>query len=432
MPSKLPLITENQRNHCSKWFPALTFLIFSIFPTFLTGQTIKSQTAPSKRFTVTIDAGHGGHDSGAPGKKSVEKNIALAIALKLGHYIETEMGDVNVFYTRKTDIFIPLYERAQIANRNKSDLFISIHVNANKNRIPTGTSTYVMGFSRNAENLELVMQENKAILLEKDYQTRYANFDPTQPESYIIFNNVQNNNLTQSLEIASAVQDQLRNRGQRKDIGVHQGNLVVLWGCAKPSVLVETGFISNAEEEEFLMTDNGQDIIAESVYMAFRQYKESIDQKVNVIAQVDEPVKNVKKTEEPVKSREEKVKNGEESVKSGGENVKRGEETVKSSVDEVKKGEEEVVNTGEVEYRVQVLASVKKLAAGSSDFKGVKNLDELKIDGYYKYMTKPVKNYQDALDLKRKLGASFQGAFIVAFKNGVRVPVNSKTERKKD
>ena len=407
----------------------MTFLAISTLLICICTQFSFGQSSSGKKFGVTIDAGHGGHDSGAPGKKSVEKNIALKIALKLGQYIENQMEDVNVFYTRKTDVFVNLYVRAQIANNNKSDVFISIHVNANKSSVPTGTSTYVMGFSRSAENLDLVMQENKAILLEKDYKTNYANFDPSSEESYILSNIVQNNNLTQSLEIATAVQDQFRIRGHRKDIGVHQGNLVVLWTSAKPSILVETGFISNAHEEEFLMSANGQDIIASCIFTAFREYKESVDSKMKA-------GEKVKKTGEEEKTAGEEVKKLGEEVKILGEKEKNVAEEEKRE-EEVKKIGEEKKNTGEsvkedeevkagVEYRVQVLASVKKLPPGSKSFKGVKGLKEIKLDGYYKYMSPPVKTFKEALELSKKLGVSFHGAFVVAFKNGERVPIHKK------
>jgi N-acetylmuramoyl-L-alanine amidase len=423
----------------------LIFLISMILVTSMNSLPLSAQSSPLKTFTVTIDAGHGGHDTGAPGKKSVEKNIALEIALKLGHYIESLMEDVNVYYTRKTDIFIPLYERAPIANRNKSDLFISIHVNAVRNRTtPTGTSTYVMGFSKSAENLDLVMQENKAMLLEKDYLTNYQGFDPTQPESYIIFNNVQNNNLTQSLEIATIIQDQLRTRAQRKDNGVHQGNLAVLWKCAKPSVLIETGFISNPQEEEFLMTDNGQDIIASAIYMAVRQYKESVDLKSGVAARSDVPNMDAgKRTIEVDKKPEVEVKKPAESIKTTIDNEKKtGENDMKTGQSEKKTGDSIVKarenetliapqNESDVEFRIQILASVKKLPPGASEFKGQKNLKEIEADGFYKYLSPPVKTYQEALELRRQLGASFHGAFIVGFKNGVRIPVNSFSNQRK-
>jgi len=409
MPSNPAVITDKQRNHCIRRFLSLTFFISIVLLTTLINQSASAQPSSGKIFTVTIDAGHGGKDTGAPGKKSFEKNIALGIALKLGHYIESLMEDVNVFYTRKTDVFITLDERAQIANRNNSDLFISIHVNAIKNKTaPYGTSTYVMGFSKSAENLDLVMQENKAILLEPDYKTKYAGFDPTSPESYIIFNNVQNNNLTQSLELAASVQDELRTRAQRKDIGVHQGNFLVFWKCAKPCILVETGFITNPREEEFLMTEDGQDIIASAIYMAFREYKESADEKVGVLAKNTVPaVETEKKTIETVKKTTEPEKKTADTVS----NMQSG---------------------SDVEYRVQVIASVKKIPLNAKEFKGVQGLKEIQTGGYYKYLSKPVKTYQEALELRRQMGASFNGAFIVAFKNGERIPYNSVVDVRKN
>jgi N-acetylmuramoyl-L-alanine amidase len=427
----LSVITDKQQNHCIKSLLPHLLPIFILLFAVTWGREALGQ-ASAKKFTVTIDAGHGGKDTGAPGKKSVEKNIALGIALKLGHYMETQMEDVAVFYTRKTDIFIPLYERAQIANRNKSDLFVSIHVNANKKPGPTGTATYVMGFSRSKENLDLVMEENKAMLLEQDYKIKYANFDPTDPQSYILFNNVQNNNLTQSLELASAVQDQFREQARRKDIGVHQGNLVVLWGCAKPSVLVETGFISNPEEEAFLITESGQDILAAAIYTAIRNYKESIDSRAGDVAKAvasnpeadRKEAEMVKKTEDPVKRIEEA---DSKVVESGNQDSR---ELAKTSDSQVitEPGPGEPMG---VEFRVQVLASVKKLPPNSPEFKGVKGFDELKIEGYYKYMTQSVKSYPEALAIKRKMGASFNGAFVVAFKDGKKVPLGSVVDLKK-
>jgi len=449
MPSNLAFKTGNQIIHCTERILPFKLLLILVILTSLFHLTSTAQTAQGSRFKVTIDAGHGGKDSGAPGKKSVEKNIALGIALKTGKYIESLMDDVDVYYTRKTDVFIPLYERAQIANKNKSDLFISIHVNANKKSTPTGTSTYVMGFSRSADNLDLVMQENKAILMEQDYQSKYAGFDPTSPESYIIFNNLQNNNLTQSLEIATAIQDQLRIRAQRKDIGVHQGNLVVLWGCAKPSVLVETGFISNPEEEAFLMTENGQDIIASAIYMAFRGYKESVDAKMNLLSQdaASAPVVEKKAQEIVGKTAVQKTEKDPEVLKPAEEKTKATAETSKNEINKttLNSTSEKKVTTSPpiseklkdttsesgIEFRIQLLASLKSIPLNAKDFKGVKDIKEFQLDGYYKYMSPPVKDYQEALEIRRQLGTSFRGAFIVAFRNGERVPLNTIIDQKK-
>ncbi len=442
MPSNLSDITDKQQNHCIKsLLPAVLMILIFLFA-HKSNLTASDQSTAGKKFTVTIDAGHGGKDPGAIGKNSKEKNIALAIALKLGQLIESQMEDVNVFYTRKTDVFVELYERAQIANRNKSDLFISIHVNSVKKGYPNGTSTYVMGFSRSAKNLDLVMQENKAMLFEDDYKTRYAGFDPNDVQSVILGNNVQNNNLFQSLELAASVQDHFRNEAKREDMGVQQGNLVVLWGCAIPAILVETGFICTPKEEAFLMSENGQETIAASIFSAFRQYKESVDTKVSDATKTNISIKesaakpaNSGKLTVDEKTLARIVADEKEAEKKEAEQMAAGERTVdlKSAEHATVQADPTptLVSENNVEFRIQLVASAKKLPTGAKEFKGIKNLQEMKLDGYYKYMTKPVKNYKEALDKRKELASSFSGAFVVAFKNGKRVPLNSVVDLKK-
>ena len=445
------VITKIRAVNCLKRSLPQVFTIFMLFPG--TIGFAADGGGKTGKFTITIDAGHGGKDTGAPGKKSVEKNLALGIALKLGHYLESLIEDIDVYYTRKTDVFIPLYERAQIANRNKSDLFVSIHINAVKNRTaPTGTSTYVMGFSRSSENLDLVMQENKAMLLEQDFQSRYSGFDPTSPESYILFNNMQNNNLTQSLELAASVQDHLRIKAQRKDLGVHQGNLVVLWGCAKPSILVEAGFISNPQEEEFLMSENGQDIIASALYEAIKEYKEAVDSKVSDITQV--PAENQRATpkvvENPVK-RKDSISKATETSHKVKENVVIQNPPAKKTVDSsalvkpVQTTGKDIQATkttpadsssrenfgGKIEFRIQVLASNKHLAPGAKEFNGATDLTETQDNGMFKYLSRPCATYEEAIELKSKFNEKFQGTFVVAFVDGKRVPLNVALQRKK-
>ncbi len=227
--------------------------------------------------TVVIDAGHGGKDPGAIGRHAKEKDITLAIALKVGYYIKRCCPDVKVIYTRTTDVFVPLYKRAEIANKNNADLFISIHVNSSPNHRVQGTSTYVMGLHKDDENLKVAMTENRAILYETNYQTTYENFDINSPEAYIIFSLYQNAFLDLSLEFASLVQDQFRLRAKRFDRGVHQAGFLVLWRTTMPSVLIEVGYISNPTEEKYLMSRYGQDIIASAIYRAFKQYKVKVE-----------------------------------------------------------------------------------------------------------------------------------------------------------
>ncbi len=251
-------------------------IFFLLLLLLITGINVRAQEGYHIK-TVVIDAGHGGKDPGALGRHAREKDITLAIALKVGYYIKRCCPDVKVIYTRKTDVFVPLYKRAEIANKNNANLFISIHVNSSTNHKVQGASTYVMGLHKDEENLKVAMLENKAILYEKNYQTTYQNFDINSPQAYIIFSLYQNAYLDLSLEFASLVQDQFRLRARRIDRGVHQAGFLVLWRTTMPSVLVEVGYISNPAEERYLMSRYGQDIIASAIYRAFKQYKAKVE-----------------------------------------------------------------------------------------------------------------------------------------------------------
>lgn len=232
--------------------------------------------------TVVIDPGHGGKDPGAHGANSNEKDIVLSIGLKLGKYIEENIPEAIVVYTRKTDVFIPLYHRAEIANEANADIFISIHANGWSNPKSYGTETLVLGLHRSDENFEVAKRENSVILLEEDYTTRYQNFDPNSPASYIIFSLMQNVHDKQSIDFANMVQDQFRDRAMRKDRGVRRQGLLVLAQSSMPGVLIEIGFITNPEEEKYLNSDEGQDYIASAIYRAFKIYKEDIESKSGV------------------------------------------------------------------------------------------------------------------------------------------------------
>lgn len=227
---------------------------------------------------VVIDAGHGGHDPGTVGRKFKEKDIALDIALRVGHYIEENVNGVSVIYTRKDDVYIPLDQRAEIANKNKADLFISVHVNAMPNNNTTyGTETWVMGLHKSESNLEVAKRENSVILLDADYKERYEGFDPNSPESYILFSLTQDAYQESSLKMAENVENQFKARVGRNSRGVKQAGFVVLYKTAMPSVLVETGFITNRAEEDYLGSDKGQELIASGIYRAFKEYKFEVE-----------------------------------------------------------------------------------------------------------------------------------------------------------
>ncbi len=232
---------------------------------------------PYKLKTVVIDAGHGGHDTGCLGSNSKEKDVTLAIALKLGKEIEQNCPDVKVIYTRSTDVFIELNERADIANRAKADIFISIHCNANTNKTAYGTETYAMGLSKSEANLNVAKRENSVILLEENYETNYDGFDPKSTEAYIIFSLYQNVNLDKSINIAAKIQNQFSKKDQRFNRGVKQESFLVLWRTNMPSILIETGFLTNKEEEVYLTSENGQNAISNSIYKAFKDYKTDLE-----------------------------------------------------------------------------------------------------------------------------------------------------------
>lgn len=230
--------------------------------------------------TVVIDAGHGGNDPGCSGSKVNEKNVALNIALKLGEYIKKNYTNVNVLYTRNTDNFVELYERANVANRNNADLFISVHCNSGA-RNAYGTETYTMGLHRSEANLKVAQFENTVILLEENYKENYEGFDPNSPESYIIFSLYQNANLEKSLLLASKVEEQFETRTKRNSRGVKQAGFLVLYKTTMPSILIETGFLTNKHEEKYLSSEQGQDYIASAIYRAFKDYKTEIEAATN-------------------------------------------------------------------------------------------------------------------------------------------------------
>jgi N-acetylmuramoyl-L-alanine amidase len=236
-----------------------------------------SSGGPYRLKTVVIDAGHGGHDAGCLGASAKEKDVALAIALKLGQYIEETFPDVKVIYTRKTDVFIELMERAAIANKAKADLFISIHCNASPNKAAYGTETYAMGLHVSEANLNVAKRENSVILLEENYETNYDGFDPKSTEAYIIFSLYQNVNIDKSLSLASKIQTQFEERVKRFNRGVKQAGFIVLYKTNMPSILIETGFLSNPQEEKFLASDEGQVNVASAIFRAFREYKSEME-----------------------------------------------------------------------------------------------------------------------------------------------------------
>lgn len=315
--------------------------------------------------TVVIDPGHGGRDAGALGRIAKEKNIALAIALKLGTYIEENFPDVKVIYTRTEDVFIPLNERAEIANKNKADLFISIHLNGNKNIRAFGTETYVMGIHKTDGNLEVAKKENAAILYEEDYTTKYEGFDPHSAESYIIFSFLQNTYLEQSLNYAAFIENEFETRALRKSRGVKQAGFLVLWQTTMPSVLIEAGFLTNPQEEKYLMSKDGQEYIASAIYRAFKNYKNTIEAKSKFSTKIDSLEKN-QKEDSPVY------------------------------------------------FKIQIASAQNPIEKNDPFFKTLENIEEYKSNGMYKYTVGSSSDYNEINKLKNSIEDQYPDAFVIA------------------
>lgn len=264
-------------------------IVISILSLFILSAYTPMLPGEVKIKTVVIDAGHGGHDPGCMYGGQKEKIIALNIAKKLGGYISENMENVRVIYTRTDDSFVELWERASIANRNQANVFISVHVNANPNSGVYGTETYAMGTHVHAKNLNArkeeqplintVQRENEVILEEENYEANYDGFDPNDPATHILFELYQSEYMDQSLRLASKIQNQFESRVKRKNRGVKQAGFVVLWKTTMPSVLVETGYLTNAKERAYLASDQGQTYLASGIYRAFKEYKEEMESK---------------------------------------------------------------------------------------------------------------------------------------------------------
>ena len=345
-----------------------------------------------KNFVVAIDPGHGGRDPGCVGSISKEKNINLAVALQLGEFIERNHKDVRVIYTRKTDVFIPLDERANIANRNKADLFISIHVNSVKRESASGTETYTIGLGSSSENLDVAMRENAVILMEDDYHSKYEGFDPKSTESYIIFELMQNKYMEQSVSLASEIQKSFV-KSKRQDRGVKQAGLLVLRKTSMPSVLIELGFLSNKAEERFLISKEGQRILAQSIYNAFSNYKNDYDRKLGNIKG-----KTIETAALPIE---------EADIDIESEN-----NTTTAASPESDDG---------IFYKIQILTSDKKITEKDKRFKGYDEISFYIEKGIYKYTYGSTSDYRKILNMHKKAAKDFKGAFIIRVKDGKRL-----------
>lgn len=398
---------------------ALLFLLACLFTKPL--QSIAQNK--SKEWVIVIDPGHGGKDPGAIGGIIKEKDITLAIALKLGKQL-SQLENTKVIYTRETDETVELYKRPKKANESKADLFISIHCNSVESSKPYGAETWVMGLHKSKANLEVAKAENSVILLEDDYQTKYDGFDPTSPEAEIIFSLYQNTYLDQSVDFASLVQKELRTNSERFDRGVKQAGFWVLYKINMPGILVEAGFISNENERKFLVSDAGQNSIATSVYNAVVNYRERVD--------------GVKPKVLPGVTTESNTEN-KPSVDQGSTTAIASKPVANpdTPATETRNNNKQVAvsdKTGasvhpNLYFSVQFLSTSKPRDLSDPLFNGVNDVHSYALNGIYRYVAGYFLSIDQAIEYKNVLiGKEFKDAFIVAFHDGKRIPVAEAQE----
>lgn len=389
------------------------------------------------RFTLVIDAGHGGHDTGALGAMSKEKDINLNVALRFGSYVERNMPEVRVIYTRKTDVFIPLKERANIANKANADLFISVHTNAlPAGKIARGFETYTLGMHRAKDNLDVAMRENSVISMEKGYEQTYQGFDPKSSESYIIFEFIQGKNMERSVELARMIQRSVCSAADRPDKGVHQAGFLVLRETSMPSCLIELGFITTPDEESLLNTDGRVDDIAKAIYKGFEQYKDKYDKRVAVPYKADKVetslpsiVPDDYRKEEGTKKNA--VPSSQRSIRpSAKSSTKAGVTKMVFQPDsqparkEVRLGSVVRNKPDAPVFKVQILVSNRVLRAGDNHFKGETEYGSYQEGNMVKYTMGESTNYNEIFRLRKSLLDKFPEAFIIAFKHGQKYDVN--------
>lgn len=421
---------------------SLLLLVGSLIALLITA-SFSANNAPSnaKIRVVCIDPGHGGKDPGCHGDSVDESDVALAIALKLGAYIEKYYPDVKVVYTRKTDVFVELNERAAIANRNNADLFICIHCNSACvrkkqsngkykelcNETADGAETYVMGLHKTDGNLDVAKRENESATLEDDYQNKY-NMGVSGDEAAIILSAYQNLYMEQSALFAQFCQDEFRDRAGRDDRGVEQAGFLVLWKTSMPSVLIETGFLTNPVEERFLGGSKGQTHMAASIFRAFRKWKDNVE---GITHTYDDEVEKMKpyKMEKDDTAGLRRPWNYVSSPNGNKAATQPKKDSVKTVVVKDPKKDSTtstpVIKNDKVVYRVQIISSEKVLPNDSPKFKGVKDIWHYEQNGIHKYTAGEYESNAEAAARQTELrGAGFNEAFVVAFdKDGKRISV---------
>ena len=384
--------------------------------------------AANGRFTLVIDAGHGGHDAGALGAFSKEKDINLNVALAFGRYVEQNLPDVNVIYTRKRDVFIPLHQRADIANKAKADLFISVHTNSVvPGHYAKGFQVYTLGMHRAKDNLDVAMRENSVISMEAGYQRTYQGFDPKSSESYIMFEFMQNANMEKSVELARLIQNSVCASAGRIDKGVHQAGFLVLRESYMPSCLIELGFITAADEEEYLNSPEGIDAMAKGIYEAFVKYKNMYDthivvpfraadnKRIAVGRAIPALPADTPRPVAPATGRRQPKRNPPAAVQKPAQ---------KKDSQPRQKGTGTEQQKNVPVFKVQVFATNRQMRPGCEQFRGHTDIDCAQEGNLYKYTIGSSTNYNEIARLREKLKKDFPQAFVIAYKDGVRMDTN--------
>lgn len=378
------------------WWAMYAFLVLWALPLLFFGRVV-AQPSVGLLKTVVIDAGHGGKDPGTEGKHSQEKDVTLAVALKLGKLLKENYPELNTIFTRETDDFIELNQRAAIANEKKADLFISIHCNAASASAAVGAETFVMGLHTSKSNLEVAQRENSVISYEDDYSTKYEGYDPKSPESFMIFSLMQNVFLDQSLEFASGIQGEFVGKLQRKDRGVKQAGFLVLYKSSMPSVLIELGFLSNPSEEKYLLSEKGQQELAQGIYNAFVEYKKKWD------AHAAQAVAAVKTDSSAQKGKDTST------------------QTKSNTSTKNKNAETPTTSNAKRTYRIQVATLSQRVAASHRLWKLYPDLKERKEGKLYRYYTQAFTDLEAAKKKLAEVKKQYPDAFLVAFEGERKV-----------
>lgn len=335
--------------------------------------------------TIVIDPGHGGKDPGAVSAWGKESHLVLAVSKKFGKLVQEHYPDMKVIYTRTDDSFVDLYKRAQIANDAKADFFICIHANSFKNSTPYGTETFVIGQEVTDENMYVVKKENSVILQEDNYLETYGGFDPNADETWIVLELFQSSHIEQSLKLAEYIQQSFKNDLKRYDRGVKQAPFLVLWKTTMPSILTEIGFITNPDDAKFLFSEEGQNQIAESLFKAFQKYKTEYEKSVEQDFK-DEQLLDIKTTDN--------------------------QDTITKDI-----------NKDDIVFKVQIASSKKQIKIEPGNFKGLSDVEEIYIDNSYKYTVGNETDYNKIINKQKEIRKYYPDAFVIAIKNGEKIPL---------